>query len=173
MARRGSLEEAGAPLLLQVRDSDRERRDCPYAAAIESESPDILFTTTEMLNQRLGDGRFRHLFGVGDRATRPVEMMLLDEVHTYAGTTGAQVAFLIRRWRWLLRQPVTFVGLSATLQDGERFFARLTGLPEDACTEVTPAPSEMIAEGAEYLLALRGDRSHEQHFFLRRFRPPC
>jgi len=124
---------------------------------LESESPDILFTTTEMLNQRLGDGRFRHLFGVGDRATRPVEMMLLDEVHTYAGTSGAQVAFLIRRWRWLLRQPVTFVGLSATLKDGERFFARLTGLPEDACTEVTPAPSEMIAEGAEYLLALRGD----------------
>jgi hypothetical protein len=124
---------------------------------LERESPDILFTTTEMLNQRLGDSRLRHLFGIGDRATRPVEMMLLDEVHTYAGTSGAQVAYLIRRWRWLLRRPVSFVGLSATLKDGARFFARLTGLSELACAEVTPSRGDMIAEGAEYLLALRGD----------------
>jgi hypothetical protein len=41
----------------------------------------VLFTTTEMLNQRMGDDRFRHLFGIGERAQRPVEMMLLDEVH--------------------------------------------------------------------------------------------
>lgn len=124
---------------------------------LQSEPPDILFTTTEMLNQRLGDTKLRHLFGVGERATRPVEMMLLDEVHTYAGTSGAQVAYLIRRWRWMLRRPVSFVGLSATLKDGARFFARLTGLSEAACLEVAPAAADMIAEGAEYLLALRGD----------------
>lgn len=121
------------------------------------EAPDILFTTTEMLNQRMGDDRFRHLFGIGERAQRPVEMMLLDEVHTYAGSSGAQVAFLLRRWRRLLRRHVSFVGLSATLKDGARFFAQLTGLFEQASVEVTPANSDMIAEGAEYLLALRGD----------------
>ena len=123
-----------------------------------AESPDVLFTTTEMLNQRLGDDRFRHLFGIGDRAPRPVEMMLLDEVHTYAGSTGAQVAFLLRRWRHLLRQPVCFVGLSATLADGARFFASLTGLSEQACVEIAPRfAADMVEEGAEYLLALRGD----------------
>src|SRR5262249_19045795 len=63
-------------------------------ARLERESPDILFTTTEMLNQRMGDARFRHLFGIGDRTQRSVEMMLLDEVHTYSGIPGAQVAFL-------------------------------------------------------------------------------
>ncbi|WP_162815566.1 protein DpdJ [Microvirga aerophila] len=124
---------------------------------LEAESPDILFTTTEMLNQRIGDNRFRHLFGIGDRAERPVEMMLLDEVHTYSGSSGAQVAFLLRRWRWMLRRPVSFVGLSATLKDGARFFARLTGLSEQVSLEVTPRSRDMIAEGAEYLLALRGD----------------
>ncbi|MCB1466245.1 MAG: hypothetical protein KDK08_03655 [Rhizobiaceae bacterium] len=110
-----------------------------------------------MLNQRMGDNRFRHLFGIGDRALRPVEMMLLDEVHTYAGSTGAQVAFLLRRWRRLLRRHVSFVGLSATLKDGARFFAQLTGLFEQASVEIRPSNSEMITEGAEYLLALRGD----------------
>lgn len=124
---------------------------------LQTEAPDILFTTTEMLNQRMGDNRFRHLFGIGERAQRPVEMMLLDEVHTYAGSSGAQVAFLLRRWRRLLRRHVSFVGLSATLKDGARFFAQLTGLFEQSSVEVTPAKSDMIAEGAEYLLALRGD----------------
>lgn len=124
---------------------------------LEREAPDILFTTTEMLNQRMGDSRVRHLFGLGDRCQRPVEMMLLDEVHTYSGTSGAQVAFLLRRWRQMLRRAVNFVGLSATLKDAARFFARLTGVSETASIEITPALRDMLAEGAEYLLALRGD----------------
>ena len=124
---------------------------------LERESPDVLFTTTEMLNQRLGDNRYRHLFGIGGQAVRPVEMMLLDEVHTYAGSSGAQVAYLLRRWRKMNRKPVSFVGLSATLKDGARFFARLTGLSEMATVEIAPQHRDMISEGAEYLLALRGD----------------
>ena len=124
---------------------------------LQRESPDILFTTTEMLNQRMADSRFRHLFGLGRYCERPVEMMLLDEVHTFVGATGAQVAFLLRRWRRLLRKPVIFVGLSATLRDGARFFARLTGLTEQVSVEVAPGSRDLISEGAEYLLALRGD----------------
>jgi superfamily II DNA or RNA helicase len=124
---------------------------------LKTEAPDILFTTTEMLNQRMGDDQFRHLFGIGDRAQRPVELMLLDEVHTYSGSSGAQVAFLLRRWRRLLRRHVSFVGLSATLKDGARFFAQLVGLYEQASVEIAPSNRDMIAEGAEYLLALRGD----------------
>lgn len=152
------------------RHANRERLECLECSStiesdeiiltrqrLQNEAPDILFTTTEMLNQRMGDDRFRHLFGIGERAPRPVEMMLLDEVHTYAGSSGAQVAFLLRRWRRLLRRHVSFVGLSATLKDGARFFAQLTGLFEQASVEVAPAMSDMIAEGAEYLLALRGD----------------
>lgn len=124
---------------------------------LQTESPDILFTTTEMLNQRLADSTTHHLFGLGSKAERAVELMLLDEVHTYSGRSGAQVAFLLRRWRKMLRKPVSFVGLSATLRDGARFFARLTGLNEQAAMEIAPVGSEMMEEGAEYMLALRGD----------------
>lgn len=124
---------------------------------LEAVSPDILFTTTEMLNQRMGDSQYRHLFGLGGRAERAVEMMLLDEVHTYSGRSGAQVAFLLRRWRKMLRKPISFVGLSATLRDGSRFFARLTGLNEQASLEIAPLSSQMVEKGAEYMLALRGD----------------
>lgn len=124
---------------------------------LQSESPDILFTTTEMLNQKMADSQVQHLYGLGVRAEHAVEMVLLDEVHTYSGRSGAQVAFLLRRWRKMVRKPVSFVGLSATLKDGARFFARLTGLSEQASMEIAPLASEMIEEGAEYMLALRGD----------------
>lgn len=124
---------------------------------LRAKPPDILFTTTEMLNQRLSDTASRHLFGLRPGASRPPEMVLLDEVHTYSGNHGAQVGYLLRRWRHLVNAPITFVGLSATLQDGVRFFARLTGLAEYQVEEVTPRPADMLAEGAEYLLALRGD----------------
>jgi len=124
---------------------------------LRADPPDILFTTTEMLNQRLSDTASRHLFGLGPGASRPPEMVLLDEVHTYSGNHGAQVGYLLRRWRHLVHAPITFVGLSATLQDGVRFFARLTGLAEYQVEEVAPRPGEMVAEGAEYLMGLRGD----------------
>lgn len=118
--------------------------------------PDILFTTTEMLNQRMSDNRYRHLLGLG-RAAKAPDLVLLDEVHTYTGTHGAQVAYLFRRWRTLVRQNVSFVGLSATLREAPAFFASLTGLKEWNVTEVSPRFDEITASGAEYLLALRGD----------------
>jgi hypothetical protein len=124
---------------------------------LSSEPPDILFTTTEMLNQRMADSRSRHLFGLPPQAKRPPELVLLDEVHTYAGLHGAQVGYLLRRWTHMVRAPVSFVGLSATLRDGARFFSRLTGLYESQAEDITPRYSEMTEEGAEYLVALRGD----------------
>lgn len=124
---------------------------------LRSDPPDILFTTTEMLNQRLSDTATRHLFGLRPGTSRPPEMVLLDEVHTYSRNHGAQVGYLLRRWRHLVRAPITFVGLSATLEDGARFFARLIGLHEQQVEEIAPRPADMVIEGAEYLLALRGD----------------
>lgn len=119
--------------------------------------PDILFTTTETLNQRMSDLRTRSLFGIGlPYAKRPF-FALLDEVHTYVGTSGAQSALVLRRWRHLLNAPVVWCGLSATLQEAPRFFADLTGVHVDRVREITPAANEMLSEGAEYQLALRGD----------------
>lgn len=119
--------------------------------------PDILFTTTEMLNQRLSDNGLNHLFGVGSQAKKPPELVLLDEVHTYEGRHGAQVAYLMRRWAHLVDQPLRFVGLSATLREAPAFFASLTGTWQTLVGEVSPRPDEIESEGSEYMLALRGD----------------
>jgi superfamily II DNA or RNA helicase len=119
--------------------------------------PDILFTTTEMLNQRLSDNEMNLLFGIGVKISRPPELVLLDEVHTYEGHHGAQVAYLLRRWQHIVDQKLRFVGLSATLEDAANFFSKLTDTPQTLVEEITPRQDELESEGAEYMLALRGD----------------
>lgn len=121
----------------------------------QSPSPDILFTTTEMLNQHLGNSNFNHLFGVKKHQSIP--LVLLDEVHTYEGSTGAQTAYLLRRWMKRSNSKPHFVGLSATLNNASSFFAALTGTHKNLVEKIEPLESETLEEGAEYLLALRGD----------------
>jgi hypothetical protein len=121
--------------------------------------PDILFTTTEMLNRRLSNAGERHLFGVG--AVRPPRLVLMDEIHLNEGIHGAQVAYLLRRWRHLRRQQtqqgVCIVGLSATLTQADLFFARLTGIPVAHVSYISPADGDLVKEGLEYNVVLKGD----------------
>ncbi|PYD46395.1 protein DpdJ [Novacetimonas pomaceti] len=124
---------------------------------IQRTPPDILFTTTEILNQRLSDQWMRGVFGVGVPASRKPLMALLDEVHTYEGGAGAQAALTLRRWRHLLDAPISWVGLSATLDDAARFFSELTGTNPSAVVEITPKLEEFEEEGAEYQILLRAD----------------
>ena len=118
--------------------------------------PDILFTTTEMLNQHMSNSFHNHLFGVGNKEPGPT-LVLLDEVHTYAGNSGAQVGYTLRRWMQLARCRPHFVGLSATLADADSFFGNLVGARPNDVALIQPTEEEMIEEGAEYMLALRGD----------------
>lgn len=126
-------------------------------ASMTEDPPDILFTSVEMMNQRLADSEIRHLFGLGPKASRAPALMLLDEVHLYTGTFGAQAAHLLRRWSHLSRRRTQFVGLSATIADGAAFFASLVGMDRSIVEEIAPNAEHMTIEGAEYMLALRGD----------------
>ncbi|MGY1780306.1 protein DpdJ [Geodermatophilus sp. SYSU D01036] len=117
--------------------------------------PDLLFTTTEMLNRNISNLEMRHVLGVG--AAKKPRLMLLDEIHTYEGTTGAQAAMTIRRWHHGVQGPVCFVGLSATLTNAVRHFGDLTGVDDELVTSIEPAPDELEYEGAEYMIAVRSD----------------
>ncbi|MFD5738520.1 protein DpdJ [Streptomyces massasporeus] len=124
--------------------------------SLKDREPDLLFTTTETLNRASGDSSLERLLGWRGSNPGPA-LVLLDEVHTYTGVHGAQVALLLRRWREAVRRPVTFVGLSATLRDAKHFFAQLTGLRPGDIEPIEPTEDELEAEGREYAIALRGD----------------
>ena len=123
--------------------------------SLASKPPEILFTTTEMVNRLLGTPRMRRLL-VGDLSGAP-DFVLLDEIHTYSGTHGAQVAHLIRRWRAEMTRPSHVVGLSATLADPAGFFSQLIGADTGNVAVVAPGDAEMRESGREYFMALRGD----------------
>ncbi len=124
---------------------------------LKSTPADILFTTTEMLNQRMGDSEISHVFGIGTPRNKKPTMVLLDEVHTYSGVPGAQTAMLLRRWKHLASVSPHFVGLSATLADARTFFASLIGEQDSRVEEISPHSTELKRVGMEYLIALRGD----------------
>ena len=124
-----------------------------------SRPPDILFTTTEMLSRNATDRSAGGLLGwFGASGPR---LLLLDEVHTYAGVHGAQVALLLRRWRNSLRQrrvqPPVLVGLSATLRDAVPFFSTLTALSDAAIEYISPSAEDLRPTGRQYSVVLRGD----------------
>jgi len=123
--------------------------------SMKASPPDIVFTTTEMINIHLGNPDYSRLLGINSRFAPPI--VLLDEAHIYEGNTGAQVAFLLRRWMHAVKGKPHFVGLSATLADAESFFEKLTGAPRSMVQVIEAGPDELVEEGAEYLLALRGD----------------
>ncbi|MBT4187113.1 MAG: DEAD/DEAH box helicase [Gemmatimonadales bacterium] len=149
-------EEVGNDQILRCTKCGVDQENLVFTRdALTKKVPDILFTSTEMMNRNLGAGPFRRFF-VGDAQTGP-SYLLLDEIHTYDGVHGAQVANLLRRWRNMLRHPVHLVGLSATLADPSGFFAQLTGVETAATTVVAPEPDELREIGQEYFLALRGD----------------
>lgn len=167
----GGTECGGALLWTEAdRRADRGRLVCERCDAtvepdelaltrngMQKSPPDIVFATTEMLNRSLSDAWSCHVFGVGPQAKVQPRIILLDEAHTYSGPSGAQAAYVLRRWRHLAGGPVVWVGLSATLRDAEQFFARLTGTSADFVREIAPQNEDLEQRGHEYQLILRGD----------------
>ncbi len=114
--------------------------------------PDILLTNYQMLDYMLIRGDGRQIF-----KNHQVRFIVLDEVHTYHGKLGTDIAFLLRRLRSFLRkmnpnapEPI-FAGTSATLQSGlgedpkkaiAEFFTKLTGQQTDADAVILDAPVE-------------------------------
>ena len=69
--------------------------------SLQERPPDVLFTTTEMLSRHASAPWAPPRLAIG-RGQAP-RLVLLDEVHTYSGVHGAQVALLLRRWRHSVR----------------------------------------------------------------------
>jgi hypothetical protein len=123
--------------------------------------PDIFLTSVEMLNKELSSELGRAVLGLGS-VSSPLRMVLMDEVHTYEGITGAQVPWILRRLAYWARpfrrdRQIHYVGLSATLQDASEHLAILTGVQATRIEEIAPKSTqeELSIEGQEYNVVLK------------------
>lgn len=116
--------------------------------AIRSNPPDILLTNYMMLELLLTRTDDRELI----RAAQGLSFLVFDELHTYRGRQGADVALLIRRCRQAFGgHDINYIGTSATMASGgttldqKREVAKvarsLFGVPFDA--------SQVIGESLE------------------------
>lgn len=125
---------------------------------IQKQLPDVLMTNYVQLELLLTRFEDRVLFPPEHRGV--LRFIVLDEIHTYTGSRGADVACLIRR----LKQhtgtlgALRCIGTSATVESGEGedarkvvadFAARIFGEPVDAAHVVgetyAPLPDELQA----------------------------
>ena len=91
--------------------------------SIVSDVPDILLTNFKMLDYGLMQQRYMKLWDGNMGEPEPMlRFIVLDELHTYDGAQGTDVANLIRRLKLKLNIPqdwLTPVGTSATIGNGE------------------------------------------------------
>jgi len=74
--------------------------------------PDVLLTNYMMLELLLTRVRER---SIRDGIYENLRFLVFDELHTYRGRQGADIALLIRRIRSACTQPVVCIGTSATM----------------------------------------------------------
>ncbi len=120
-------------------ERDEQRKE------ILAHPPDILLTNFVMLELLLTRPWERKL--IAD--ARSLRFVVLDELHTYRGRQGADVALLVRRLREACgARDIVHVGTSATMVDGTTHEDRLAAVARVASQifGVPVTPSEVIGE---------------------------
>lgn len=138
--------------------------ECYTVDDIRERRPRILLTNYAQLEYLLLRDKDLQLF-----RNAPLQFIVFDEVHTYTGALGSEVACLVRRLRDIAGKSssdVTMIGTSATVSDDpdeesgidteamtRRFAHRLFGVPENSIAVVRETYRPMEARDT-YLPAL-------------------
>jgi ATP-dependent helicase Lhr and Lhr-like helicase len=114
---RGPLAGLRSQLTVAVRTGDTPQAE---RAQMLRKPPDILITTPESL--------FLLLTSRARETLKPIETLILDEVHAVAGTKrGAHLALSLERLDQLTDRPIQRIGLSATQRPLEEIGRFVTG----------------------------------------------
>ena len=103
---------------------------------IRRNPPDILLTNYMMLELLLTRIEDRELV----RAAQGLRFLVFDELHTYRGRQGADVAMLIRHCRHAFGNDIICVGTSATMASGGGSSGSTTPPHRRSCRESSAGP---------------------------------
>jgi DEAD/DEAH box helicase domain-containing protein len=124
-------------------------------AAMWANPPDILLTNYKMLDYLLLRARDQPLWS--QNAPETLRFLVVDEMHTFDGAQGADLALLIRRLKHRLGTPdkhLTCVGSSATLGSGE-----------EAATELRAYANTIFGEAFDESSVIRETRLTPREIF--------
>jgi len=104
-------------------ESDDEKRE------IQERPPDIILTNYVMLELILTRPREHRMISAAEN----LRFVVLDELHTYRGRQGADVAMLLRRLRNIVgRDDLLCIGTSATMGSGDNILSQRQEVSEVA-----------------------------------------
>ena len=93
---------------------------------IYDDPPEILVTNPDILQYHMGIGKKAGFF---QQLLANLKIVILDEVHTYSGTFGSNMFFILRRLERIVGQKVQFVAASATVSNAKQFTSCLLNRP--------------------------------------------
>ena len=109
--------------------------------------PDILLTNFKMLDYGLMRHNYNKLWSHNFDDPQLLRFLVLDELHTYDGAQGTDVANLIRRLKLKLEIPKNHlcpIGTSATIGKGDESVQLLTKYASDVFGETFPADAVIV-----------------------------
>ena len=158
----GNAQASGEGLIMTSRGVITDR------ATLRQQPPDLLLTNYKMLDYLMLRPRDRALWA--GNAPTTLRYVVVDELHTFDGAQGTDLALLLRRLRARLRVPaghLICVGTSATLGDASdtaplREYARQIfgqDFPAEAViTEHRQTVAEFLGDATvDYMFAFRPD----------------
>jgi hypothetical protein len=125
---KANYEQDGRPFPITFGQYTGQEKDHVREKLIE-QPPHILLTNYMMLELLLARVKERR---IRDGIYGNLRFLVFDELHTYRGRQGSDVAMLIRRIRGLCRKPVTCIGTSATMVSGGSLAEQQTRVAEVA-----------------------------------------
>lgn len=165
-------DECGSALFVATEGGVRgcDRLECPACGwvyrgwvgtkrGMKANPPTFFLPTVDSLHAWLQDPAAGKIFG--DGAESPPRALMADEIHLYSHIHGAQVGHALRRFLFRCevndpdrRQPLA-IGMSATLGNPTKAFARLVGRTEVEPISAKPEEGRENPRGRETFLFIQ------------------
>ncbi|NHJ01638.1 MAG: DEAD/DEAH box helicase [Candidatus Heimdallarchaeota archaeon] len=115
------LEEVVSTVGLSIKVFDGDTTHY-WRQKIFSDPPEILITNPDILHYHLGLGKNSQKF---QDLLSNLKIVILDEIHSYSGTFGSNMHFILRRLERIVGQKLQYIGASATVANPQKFVERL------------------------------------------------
>jgi superfamily II DNA or RNA helicase len=109
------------------RTSDDQPEECISRQEMIENPPDILITNYIMLDRLITKPKTRSMFSASKES---LKYLVVDEIHYFRGTKGANLSLLLRRLRTFCQNKLVQIGASGTLRQGGGYF------PNQAKTQI-------------------------------------